>query len=271
MFSFSQPTKTRVSDEYENVHVAMVAIAATCLCLVAVFKRNWLFAQLRCWSLQIKHLVGNRYSSWGLEWIKTQYQIYCLLCIEAAHLEDVAENGLPRKLLATGLRHVNTASTATSILHKIFSCFGKRRKMSTMMSSDNAGPFMKDLVLIGGGHTHAFVLKMWGMNPMPGVRLTLITPSHETPYSGMLPAYCAGMYTREECHIDLARLASFASANVVYAAATGIDRKRKLVRLSGNHPPVSFLFVSLLYLYRSRAGIESLSFRSSPFIFTGTL
>ena len=222
-------------NEQKDVLVAVAAIVVTTLILVTAFRRYYLFAQLKCWSLQIQYL----FTGLGLHWIETQYQIYCLLCIEAAHLEDVAENGLPRKLVSTGLRHVNTASSAASFFHKIFSCFGKSKKMSTM-GGDGTGPFMKDLVLIGGGHTHAFVLKMWGMNPMPGVRLTLVTPSHETPYSGMLPAYCAGMYTREECHIDLARLASFANANVVYAAATGIDRKQKLVRLSGNHPPVSF-------------------------------
>lgn len=105
-------------------------------------------------------------------------------------------------------------------------------------------PLTHDLVLIGGGHTHALVLRKWGMDPLPGARLTVIHPGATAPYSGMLPGYVAGHYGRDDLDIDLIRLARFAGARVVAGNATGIDLEARLVHVPGR-PPIGYDLASV--------------------------
>ena len=105
-------------------------------------------------------------------------------------------------------------------------------------------PVRKDLVLVGGGHSHAIALKMLAMNALPGVRITLITDSSDTPYSGMLPGHVAGFYTHSECHIDLRKLANFAKAQLYIDCVTGIDLENNRV-ICANRPDVSFDLLSI--------------------------
>ena len=81
----------------------------------------------------------------------------------------------------------------------------------------------RDLVFIGGGHTHALVLKQFGMKPLDGVRLTLISEQTLTPYSGMLPGFVAGHYSYLDAHIDLNRLCQWANVRFIRGTVTGID------------------------------------------------
>ena len=100
-------------------------------------------------------------------------------------------------------------------------------------------PYTQDLVLIGGGHTHALLLKRWGMQALPGVRLTLINPGPVAAYSGMLPGFVAGHYRRDDLDIDLYDLARFAGARVIDGAAVGINLVAKTVRVPGR-PDVAY-------------------------------
>lgn len=101
---------------------------------------------------------------------------------------------------------------------------------------DSATPLTKDLVLIGGGHAHALVLRAWGMKPVPGARLTVVHPGPTAAYSGMLPGHVAGHYTRDDLDIDVVRLARFAGARLVLGAANGLDRAEQVVHVPGRAP-----------------------------------
>jgi selenide,water dikinase len=107
-----------------------------------------------------------------------------------------------------------------------------------------ARPIRRDLVLAGGGHAHALVLRRFAMRPPEAVRLTLIDPVPAAAYTGMLPGYAAGHYARHEVMVDLVALAQAAGARLVLDRVTGIDRAARQVALADG-PPVAYDVLSL--------------------------
>ena len=106
-------------------------------------------------------------------------------------------------------------------------------------------PIRKDLVLVGGGHSHALVLRKMGMNPWPAdVRITLVTNLADTPYSGMLPCHIAGLYDFDTAHIDLRPLTQFANCRLIMDEMVGLDAQNQQV-FCRDHPPLAYDVLSI--------------------------
>ncbi len=108
----------------------------------------------------------------------------------------------------------------------------------------NTYPLARELVLVGGGHSHVIFLRMLAMKPLPGLKVTLVSPDTRTPYSGMLPGYISGHYKEDDIYIDLGPLCRFAGADLVRASATGIDTQRQTIHLAGR-PSLRYDILSL--------------------------
>ena len=79
------------------------------------------------------------------------------------------------------------------------------------------------VILAGGGHAHALLIRKLGMTPQHGIRYTLVSPDRFTPYSGMLPGLIAGHYSHDQVHIDLERLCQWAGVNLIKASVDAVD------------------------------------------------
>ena len=122
--------------------------------------------------------------------------------------------------------------------------------------------YVRDLLLIGGGHAHVQVLRQFGMQPEPGVRLTLVSRESLTPYTGMLPGYIAGDYSESDITIDLLRLSNFAQCRLIVGSVEYVDQINQVAILDSNRPPLRFDVLSI-----NTGGVNSLDIPGSEFIY----
>lgn len=114
------------------------------------------------------------------------------------------------------------------------------------MRLDAPPPAGTRLVLVGGGHAHALVLRGLADAPEPGLEITLVAPDRFAPYSGMLPGHIAGLYARDEMHIDLERAAGRIGARFVRARAVGFFADARRIDLDdGTSLPFDILSIDI--------------------------
>ena len=113
------------------------------------------------------------------------------------------------------------------------------------------------LVLAGGGHSHALLVLRWNMRPRlrpPATAVLLVNRASTALYSGMLPGLVAGLYSRDDCAIDLRALCRRAGVGFIQAEITGVDPLQRLLQLQGR-PALRFDCLSLEIYGNDRAGI----------------
>ncbi|MCY4055017.1 MAG: selenide, water dikinase SelD [Cyanobacteria bacterium MAG CAR4_bin_6] len=103
-------------------------------------------------------------------------------------------------------------------------------------------PGGQQLVLAGGGHSHALALRYWAMGhwPLPpATAVTLVSRSGASLYSGLIPAVLAGQVHPGACVIDLRRLCAAAGASFVQGEIIGLDLERRQLHLRSPLEPPS--------------------------------
>ena len=116
-----------------------------------------------------------------------------------------------------------------------------------MRGGGDALPATRQLLLAGGGHSHALLLRTWAMRPESRPRqscITLVSRQGGTLYSGVVPALVAGLRRPEACAIDLRSLCDRAEVAFVQAEITGLDPAQRELRLAGR-PALRFDALSL--------------------------
>ena len=108
------------------------------------------------------------------------------------------------------------------------------------------------VVLCGGGHSHVLALPYLMRHSPPDVEWILVSDSPFAPYSGMLPGFIAGQFSRAQCLIDLRRLCL--AHRIIWRQDSLTSIENGAVRLSsGNTLPFDVLSVNV-------GGVQQLPF-----------
>jgi len=89
----------------------------------------------------------------------------------------------------------------------------------------------RNLLLVGGGHTHLHVLRALASRPEPNLRVTLVSPYPLATYTGMVPGVLAEQYSLRQAQIDLRALTARGGAAFVEARVVAVEAPSRRLRL----------------------------------------
>jgi selenide,water dikinase len=102
------------------------------------------------------------------------------------------------------------------------------------------------VVLVGGGHAHAQVLKALNGKSRPkNMHVTLIDMLTAASYSGMVPGCVARLYKPEDTLLHLTPLAKWADIDFVQDEVVDMDVENNLLYLKNSQEPIPFDVISL--------------------------
>ena len=101
-----------------------------------------------------------------------------------------------------------------------------------------------DILLLGAGHTHTHIIRMWRMQPIPHTRLTCISDHTMATYSGMMAGTLAGNYEPSDMEIDLVRLCASCGVRFVHGKVVGLDVESRRLLLE-DRPAVNYDLLSV--------------------------
>ena len=100
---------------------------------------------------------------------------------------------------------------------------------------------LNHLVLVGGGHTNALLMKNWLMKPnlMPDVPITIISRDSSLVYSSMYPSVISRSIRLKQSLIDISSLASSAKISFIKSEVEDIQFNNQKIILN-KRPPIEY-------------------------------
>ncbi|MBM7588043.1 NADH dehydrogenase FAD-containing subunit [Bacillus pakistanensis] len=94
---------------------------------------------------------------------------------------------------------------------------------------------MKTVVLVGGGHSHLYCLKQLQKERHSDMNWVLVSNSKYQYYSDMFAGYTEGIYSDEDCRVNLEQLCERSKVSFVQGTVLSIDPHQQVILTDQGH------------------------------------